>query len=277
MKLCVFTVMLPELTPQEAVAELALAGYDGVEWRITSIPDERRQEAPSFWGNNLCTLAPSLADARRARALADSHGLAIPNLGTYIAPGDLAGVRAAMRFAQIAGATQIRVGVGKTGGGASYGELFQASRAFLDDVERLAKQTGVKALVETHHGTIVPSASAAFRLVEKYDPSAIGVIYDPGNMVYEGYESYQMGLELLGPYLAHVHVKNAVFQRPPGGGVWRPHWSPLEDGMVDFPALFAALNTIGYDGWIGVEDFSLARPSREALRHNLRFLRRFIT
>lgn len=276
MKLCVFTVMLPDLTPQEAVAELAAAGYDGVEWRVTQIPTERRQEPPSFWGNNLCTWAPTVADARRARALAASHDLAIPNLGTYIDLGDLAAVESAIDFAQAAGSPQIRVGVGKTGGTTSYDELFQASRDFLDDVEHLAKQAGVKALVETHHGTIVPSASAALRLVEKYDPDAIGVIYDPGNMVHEGYESYRMGLEMLGPYLAHVHVKNAAFQRPTGGGVWRPHWSPLEDGVVDFAALFAGLGAVAYDGWIGVEDFSLARPSREALRHNLRFLRKFI-
>ena len=29
-------------------------------------------------------------------------------------------------------------------------------------------------------------------------------------MVYEGYEAYQLGFEMLGKYLAHVHVKNAA-------------------------------------------------------------------
>jgi sugar phosphate isomerase/epimerase len=33
MKFAVFTVMLPDLSPEEAVKALARAGYDGVEWR----------------------------------------------------------------------------------------------------------------------------------------------------------------------------------------------------------------------------------------------------
>ena len=59
MKIGVFTVMLPDLTPEEAVQVIKGSGYDGVEWRITDISPEQRVEAPSFWGNNLCTLAPT--------------------------------------------------------------------------------------------------------------------------------------------------------------------------------------------------------------------------
>ena len=103
MKVAVFTVMLPDLTPEEAAQELKAAGYDGVEWRVTRTPPERRTEAPSFWGNNLCTLAPTEADARRARALVEAAGLAIPSLGTYIEVGDIAATEEAMRFAQVAG------------------------------------------------------------------------------------------------------------------------------------------------------------------------------
>jgi sugar phosphate isomerase/epimerase len=128
-------------------------------------------------------------------------------------------------------------------------------------------------LIEIHHETICPSASLAHRLISNFDPQAIGAIYDPGNMVYEGFENYRMGLELLGPYLAHVHIKNAAFARPAGGGVWTATWAPLEDGVVNYPQLFAALRAVGYDGWLSMEDFSAARPSREALRHNLAFVR----
>jgi hypothetical protein len=41
-------------------------------------------------------------------------------------------------------------------------------------------------------------------------------------MVHEGFEDYRIGLELLGSYLAHVHLQNAAFERPEGGGVWDP-------------------------------------------------------
>ncbi len=276
MKISVFTVMLPDMTPEEAATALQETGYDGVEWRVTVTPPERKQEAPSYWGNNLCTLAPTEEDAARARRLAESAGLQIPGLGSYIAMGDLAMVEQVMAFARIAGAPQIRVGVGRTLDTHSYADLFTQTRTFLSEVVPLARQYGVKALIETHPKTIAPSASLAHHLVDGLDPEWMGVIYDPGNLVHEGYEDYRIGTQLLGPYLAHVHIKNGAFSRPAGGGVWTPTQSPLDDGVVDFHALYRALHQVHYSGWLGVEDFSGARSSRDTLQHNIAFLRRAV-
>jgi sugar phosphate isomerase/epimerase len=272
MKVGVFTVGLPDLTPEVAVREIKAAGYDGVEWRVTRVPEEVRGQEPSFWGNNLCTLEPTEKEARRARALCEGAGLEVAGLGTYIGVGDLDAVDEGMNLARVAGAPQIRVGCGSLEG-TSYARRFEEARRFLVGVEELSGQHGVKALVEIHHGTICPSASLAHRLVSGLEPGAIGVIFDPGNMVFEGFEDYRIGTELLGPYLAHVHLKNAAFDRPEEGGTWRPRWAPLEDGVVDFERLFEALQMAGYDGWLVMEDFSAARPSREALRHNFGFVR----
>lgn len=266
MKLGVFTVMLPDLTPEEAAEELLSAGYDGVEWRVTRVPEARRNEPPSFWGNNRCTLRPTQKEAKRMRGFE----LSILGLGTYLAVSDLEATENAMHVAKLAGAPQLRVGVGSPEGG--YVAAFERASSYLKEVERLARRYGVKALVETHHQTITPSASLAHRLVSPFDPELIGVLYDPGNMVFEGFEDYRLGLELLGPHLAHVHLKNARFVRSENG-VWRAVWSPLEDGVVDFPRFIDALTAVGYDGWLVVEDFSAARPSSEALRHNLRFVK----
>lgn len=273
MKFGVFTVMLPDLTPEAAAQALQEAGYDGVEWRVATVPEAAKSEAPSFWGNNLCTLAPTLEDARRGRALAYNAGLAIPNLGAYITVGDLAAVEHALQLAVTAGSPSVRVGVARTDQPGDIRALLTQSRAFLAEVEPLARRSGVKALIEMHHGTISASATAARQLVEGFDPACIGVLHDCGNMVFEGYEDYRRGLEMLGPYLAHVHVKNAAYDRPAAGGVWKARWAPLHDGVVDFKVLFAALRSIGYDGWIVVEDFSQAFDSHTALRENLAFLR----
>jgi len=271
----VFTVGLPNFTPEEGAREISKAGYEGVEWRVTHVAEEYRDEEPSFWRNNLCTLEPTAEGAERARIIAEREALQTVGLGTYIEVEDLEATEEAMRFAKRAGAPQIRVGVGKTGE-ASYADLFAASTEFLADVEALAREYGVKALVEIHHGTICPSASLAYRLVSRFDPATVGVIYDPGNMAREGFEDYRIGTEILGPYLAHVHLKNAGFDRPEGGGTWKARWTPLEDGVVDFGALFEALARIGYDGWLVVEDFSRTRPSREVLSHNLRLVREYL-
>jgi sugar phosphate isomerase/epimerase len=276
MKIAVFTVMLPEWTPEMAAAELQAAGYDGVEWRVTRTVPERRHEAPSFWGNNRCTLEPTTADAQRARTLAAQHGLAIPSLGTYIDMGDLAAVETTLAFAQAVGAPQFRIRAGSLTAEATYAEVFARARGFLARVQPLALHAGVKILIEMHPRTITPSAGLAYRLVDGFDPAAVGVIYDVGNLVDEGYEAYPIGLELLGPYLAHVHVKNGAFRRPEGGGVWQATFAPLEDGVVDFTQFFRALRATGYAGWLSVEDFSVARPYRALVQHNLTFLRQVL-
>jgi hypothetical protein len=170
---------------------------------------------------------------------------------------------------------QVRVGAGAPDR-RSYEELFAAARGFLEGVEDLARSHGVKALIEIHHWTICPSASLAHRLVSAFDPDLVGVILDPGNMAQEGFEDYRIGAKRLGPYLAHVHIKNSAFERPAGGGVWEPRWAPLEDGVVDFGLVFEALEHVDYDGWLAMEDFSGVRPSREALRYNLEFIRSFV-
>jgi sugar phosphate isomerase/epimerase len=274
MRFGVFTVGLPELTPEEAAEALAGAGYDGVEWRVTHVPEVVRDEPPSFWRNNRCTFEPDLAEAVRAREVARAAGLDVIGLGTYLKVGDLEATGAAMRFAREAGAPQLRVGVGRTDGVARYSDLARLTRDHLERVQELAAEHGLKALVEIHHRTVIPSASMAERLVRGLDPERVGVIVDAGNMAREGFEDYRYGLEILGPYVAHVHVKNSAWRRPDGGGVWEPAWSPLDDGVVDFEAFFTALAEFGYDGWVVVEDFSDARPARQALVHNLGFLRR---
>jgi sugar phosphate isomerase/epimerase len=273
LKLSVFTVMLPDLTPNEAATAMRDYGYEGIEWRVKHIPPAQRSDPPSFWGNNLCTFDMTSTEATRAKAVAVEAGLELVNLGTYIDVGDLGTVEAAMQFAQTCGSPQIRVSPGSLDAGMSYEACFERARTFLSGTQDLGRQYNIKSLVEIHHKTITPSASLAHRLVSSFDPDFIGVIHDAGNMIHEGFENYRLGLELLGPYLAHVHIKNARYDRPAEGGVWQGQWSPLEDGIVNWDDLFTALKSIGYIGWLGLENFSQVRSSRATLEHDATFFR----
>ena len=274
LKISVFTVMIPDLTPEEGGQALKQHGYDGVEWRVTT-PRIDTSKPPEFWSNNWCTLALTEGEAQRARSIADANGLTIPGLGTYINVGDVAAVEQAMEFARICGARNVRVNPGRwpDPDGLSYADSFERARKFLVECEALGRQYGIRTIVEIHHGTIVCSHALSHRLVSHFNPEYVGVLHDAGNMVHEGYEDYDMGIQLLGPYLAHVHIKNAAYRRPEGGGVWQSHWSPLEDGVVNWDNLFNALSKAGYDGWVGIEDFSGVRPTAEALPFNLKFVR----
>ena len=110
-RFAIFTVSLPEWTPDEAVAQLAALGYDGVEWRVT---DQAPHDGdPGFWWGNKCTwpLDTLLDDAPHIRGSSADAGLEIPNLGTYVSCFEPDAVARAMEGAAAIGAPSIRVQV----------------------------------------------------------------------------------------------------------------------------------------------------------------------
>jgi sugar phosphate isomerase/epimerase len=275
MKLAVFTASTPDWTPTEAAVHLAAQGWDGVEWRIT---DQEPSPNPGFWAGNRATfpmdgLESALPEIAR---ISREAGLEISALGGYVPASDHSNVERMLAATAFLGASRVRVTMPELGA-AHYRDLFDATRADMWWIAERAAHHGVTALVELHQRTIVASASAAMRLVEGLDPDWVGVIHDIGNLVLEGYEDPQAGLELLGPYLAHVHVKNAAWhvtgQRPDGSLIWTGDWAPLRDGRADLGAYFRALDSVGYDGWVTVEDFSTALPLGRRTAENLAYLR----
>ncbi|MFC6020747.1 sugar phosphate isomerase/epimerase family protein [Plantactinospora solaniradicis] len=275
MRFSVFTASTPQWTPAEVAAILAYQGWDGVEWRIT---DQADAPDPGFWAGNRATwpltgLEESLpAIARITR----EAGLGLSGIGGYVPSRDHAGVERMLAATAALGAGRVRVTMPAISDG-NYRELFEATRRDLEWVAGRAARHGVTALVELHHRTIVASASAAIRLVDGLDPVHVGVIHDLGNLVIEGQEDHLAGFQILGPYLAHVHVKNAAW-RPSGyaadgSTTWAEEWATLRDGQADVEAYLRALHRHGYDGWVTVEDFSTVLPLEDRLRDNLAYLR----
>jgi len=275
-KYSVFTVMTPDLTVEEVPKVLAELGYEGVEWRVAQVPSEIKEI--NYWRGNKATLDVTklLEEAKRAKKLCDDYGLKVSALGTYLrCNSDPDQIINAMKAAQILECSQIRVGVPRYDGSIDYNKLFSKALEEYKNVEKLAKEYGVKTNIEIHMRTICPSASSAYRFVSNFDPEYVGVIYDPGNMVHEGFENWQMGLELIGSYLAHVHVKNAcwfVISEEYGAKRWRPMHSPLREGMVHWRDVLLALRKIGYREWLSFEDFS-AGDTISKLRDNILFMK----
>jgi sugar phosphate isomerase/epimerase len=277
MQFAVFTVSTPDLSPEEALPVFKDLGYDGVEWRVVD-QEPAPSNRPGFWAGNRCTLplATFVDEAPRIKALTEQAGLAISNVGAYAMCDDLPGVEQVFKGSRLLGAPSARVRVPHYDSSQSYAQQRAQARGQFKDVEALARQYGVRAVVETHPNTITPSASALAWFLEPFDPAHTGALWDPGNMVHEGYEQYRLGLEALGPYLAHVQIKNAVWrdagQRADGSTEWQPEWVPMNRGIMDVAAVFAALRAVSYDKWVSFEDFSTTQPVRERLRDNLAYV-----
>ncbi|GAA4185107.1 hypothetical protein GCM10022288_06690 [Gryllotalpicola kribbensis] len=276
MRFSVFTASTPEWTPEEAAPAIAAQGWDGIEWRIT---DQDEADEPGYWAGNRATwpltgLEEAVPEILR---ITREAGLDFSAIGGYAQASDHDDVERLLAATAALGAGQVRVTLPHVPV-ADYRATFAAARADLEWAVERAAAHGVKVLVELHHGTIVSSASAAYRLVEGLDPERIGVIHDVGNQVIEGFEDLGTAFQILGEYLAHVHVKNAVWwpngqQGPDSQIMWEHNWSSLRDGQVDIDWLFRALVSIGYDGWVTLEDFTdVSTPRDERLLDSLQFL-----
>lgn len=273
MKFSVFTVGTPDYTIEETVKKLKQYGYNGVEWRVGSSLKREPEVLPAkevwYWQYNKSTVDVDniLEEADFINTICCNENIEICSLATYLAASDVEKIERVLMAANIMNCPRIRVQVPGYSGTVGYRELFTKTVDEFKILEQMAKKYSVKINIEIHHGTIIPSASAAYRLVSNFDSKHIGVIYDAGNMVFEGFEQYRMGLDLLGEYVDHVHIKSATYNIR-----GEACWSPLRTGHVNFNKLFQALKAINYDGYLSFEDFSLEHSTDEKLEDNLAYI-----
>lgn len=86
------------------------------------------------------------------------------------------------------------------------------------------------------------------RLIAALPPGSLGVNFDPGNLVVNGF-SVRSALESLGPHVMHVHAKDGVRDLAQGRGLE----VPLGRGSVDFAELIGGLEEQDYRGYYTIE------------------------
>lgn len=255
--IALFTACAPWLPLDELAPLAAAAGIGGIDLACKPHRFDPAR-APGFWDNNAAVLdldrVEVLAPAA-ARVLAEWR-LVCPVLAGYASARDLAAARRLAAAARVLGAGVVRLWVDRPERG-RIGEQFAALRAAWAELARMADGEGVRFALETHDGTLATGVSACLRLLDGLDPQRVGVIYDVANTVREGSEPLETALGLLGPYLAHVQVKD-VWHRS-GGTAWdgtATGFAPLGQGTLRWPAIIGQLDAAGYHGWLSLENFT---------------------
>lgn len=142
-------------------------------------------------------------------------------------------------------------------------------------LHRLSKSAAgvVTTLLEPAPGSVAPSPELARQIVLASAAPDAGVIFDPGSMIAEGWLAPALALELLGPLVRHVHVKNRALTCR--DGQWRSEPRGLADGAVDWVTTLRALDRNGYAGQLSIDHLSAA-PESGALRRDVAELRRMV-
>ena len=189
---------------------------------------------------------------RQLRKLLDDLGLKVAAVGFrtrrgYHVVGDLEGrlqaTKEAMQLAYNLGSNVVVNQVGPVPQDESSRD-WQTMVEALTDLGRAGDHIGARLAAET--GT--EDGEDLKRLLRALPEGAIGVNLDPGNLMVNGFSPVE-AVQLLGPDVLHVHVKDAVRDLAQGRGVE----VPLGRGSVDFPTLLAILEEQGYRGYFTIE------------------------
>ena len=282
MKLSCTSVMLPDWTLDETFDRLASHGFQGVELRCRYNPDQT--SAPSFWGRHLSDVSPDNIQqlAPAIRAAAHRSGLPVVALAPKAFVEDLPEVRKVFAGAVAIDAEQppmVRLDAAAHDRTRAYLPQFDAARSHYERALKLAHEFGVKVLYEIHAGRVAVTCSRTAALLDGFDPTLIGAIYDVPNMSRVGLEDTRLGMEVLGPYLAHCHIGNSLPVRHEtdalGAAHWKWNFASLQDGVADIAQIVADFQEVGYQGYLSLEDFSIG-DADDKLAAQVSYLKHFL-
>lgn len=255
--------MFPHWELDETFDKLHRYGYDAIELRCRYNPDDPNLE-PSYWGRHLSDVSPDniVEKAPQIRAAVQRTGLRVAALAPNPQYHETDVILKLFKGALAIDPDRpplVRVGAPSHDRAKPYWPQFHQARAGFASLTELAREHGVKVIYEIHTGTVAVTASRTLELLRDLDPNHIGAIYDIQNMVEVGIEDTRMGLELLGPYVAHCHIGNrlpeAVGRASAGNTAWRWRGARLREGVADIPQLIDDLITVGYEGALSLELF----------------------
>ena len=265
---------MPESWDIRRCAEVARrAGFDGIELVLgepteTSGPSQGAEHLGSPlrylgfhpYANDEFCLSSAPRDVERVRELVEGTGLAIPSISTVmpflhpITSPDAETrergtrvLRQAIEFAGILGADSLLVVPGVVGPGMRYDDALEHARDCIEELIPAAEEHDVVLAVENVWNQMLGSPLEFRDFLDAIDHPRVRAYVDVGNAVRTGFG--EDWLRILEERVDKVHVCNFRGETGNLTGFTRH----LLDGDVDWPAVMAALDGIGYDGWLTAE------------------------
>lgn len=152
----------------------------------------------------------------------------------------------------------------------------KGSRSLAATLETLADQSltlGHPLAFHNHAGSYVEDADEIERLTESTDPALVALCLDVGHALVGAADPVGI-IRRHGRRIVHVHLKDvapdplqALRDRRLTGfeaALRARLFAPLGSGILDLPAVLAALAGLGYEGWLMIEQDTSWEPASEA-------------
>jgi sugar phosphate isomerase/epimerase len=238
-------------------------------------------ELRGAWGKSVLCLDDE--DVAAVRSLCAQYGIRVSCIASPVGKSpitegldrELANLTRILQIADALGTRSIRVFSfypPHSNGHANYDDYLEEATARLARLTELARRQNCYLLLENEKAIVGDTLIRCHALLTAVGSSHLRFLWDPANFVQVGEkEPTSRGWASLGPYVAHVHVKDALLSdgsvRPAGDG----------DGQVG--ELLARLRESRYQGFLALEPhLSQVGPSGgfsgpSGMRHAARALR----
>lgn len=124
----------------------------------------------------------------------------------------------------------------------SAGKIIDRAKTLADK----AKQENIRLLMETGQET----ATELRQFLEELNHPALGVNFDPANMILYNKGSPVKAVQTLAPWIKHVHIKDALYTQTPGTWGLEVPWNTGQVGGDEF---LKVLKIINFNGALAVE------------------------
>ena len=246
----------------QAIDDIAALGFSGIQLRDSAV---RR------WGENPDELKALLA-ARKLAFVALSSGsvTSVPskldaNLALHVEHA---------RFLQKVGGLYLQVTDERPAGREPVAEDYRRMAWALTELGRRTADIGVPLALHPHMGALSQSPTEIARILDAADPRLVRLELDIAHYAQGGGNPVQAVREYAGRLL-FLHIKD-VESPVPGGKPGSYRFVELGRGKVDVRGVFAALQSVGFDGWAMVELDEVpdkARTPKESAEISKQYLR----
>lgn len=159
----------------------------------------------------------------------------------------LNGLIQSLKDAKAYGATSVLLVPGVAKNGVSYEDCFKRSVEEVKKAVPVAKDLGVKIAIENVWNDFITKPQQAVDYLDAVNSEWVGWHFDIGNV--GRYSPAETWIPVIGKRIVRLHIKEfntkaTTAEKPYGGFGFK-----LMDGDNNWPAIMAALDKVGYQGW----------------------------
>jgi hexulose-6-phosphate isomerase len=205
-------------------------------------------------------------DQKEVLAARDAAGLQIPSVVIHnhwthpiTSPNPTAretgleGLRQGLRDAKAYGASSVLFVPGVVNQETSYADAYPRAVEGIRKAIPLAEELGVAIAIENVWNKFLLSPLEAAAFVDQFRTAAVRWHFDVGNVIDSGWP--EQWIRILGPRIAKIHVKEYSRKLRDKEGPYAGFKAELFSGDSNWPAVTAALDSVGYSGWLISEQY----------------------